>query len=495
MNYVERLENVTVLGAAGKMGSGILLLTALEMADLSLNPENKSWQFVLNAVDISHQALSGVMEFLKIHARRAAEKKIVFLRKIYEDREDLIENSEIIDQYIFDVLNIVKPTTVLESTYQSTLVFEAVLEKPELKVKLLSQINENSEKSPWIFTNTSSIPIHELDKKANLGGRILGFHFYNPPAVQKLAEIIKAETTLDELVEFAQSYAKNLRKKVVPSNDVAGFIGNGHFLRDILHGISEVQRLAGDMPFVEALYMVNKVSQEFLIRPMGIFQLIDYVGLDVCQSIMYIVNARLEEELYSELLDQCIARGVRGGQYADGSQKDGFFKYEKGRPTAAYDSDKKEYVPISQFQAECDEKLGPLPESALPWKALISEPDKTEILDMYFNEEKTYGDKYGYSSHHISRIINDAEEYAFRNEERPHDDKPFRVTPTTIIKAIDIWKKAELDLRPQVKGYALFLERSGYSSEYISNSLREEGIEIDNEPGGKRMGRIIDTSS
>jgi 3-hydroxyacyl-CoA dehydrogenase len=284
------------------------------------------------------------------------------------------------------VLNIVRPTTVLESAYQSTLIFEAILEKPELKVKLFSQINENSETSPWIFSNTSSIPIHELDQKANLGGRILGFHFYNPPAVQKLAEIIKAETTLDELVDFAYSYAKNLRKTVVPSNDVAGFVGNGHFLRDILHGISEVQRLAQSMPFVEALYMVNKVSQEFLIRPMGIFQLIDYVGLDVCQSIMAIINARLEENLYNELLDQWIARGVRGGQYADGSQKDGFFKYEKGRPTAAYDPATQKYVPISQFQAECEKKLGPLPESAFPWKTLISEPDKTELLAAYFKE-------------------------------------------------------------------------------------------------------------
>ena len=410
MNYTERVENVTVMGAAGKMGSGILLLTAMEMADLSLKPENKSRQFVLNAMDISDQALAGVMEFLKAQVQKAAEKKTVLLRKVYEDRQDLIENRDIIDQYVFDVLSIVRPTTLLEPAYQSTLIFEAIKEDPELKVKVLSQVDNSNKKSPWYFTNTSSIPIHQLDKEANLGGRILGFHFYNPPAVQKLVELIRAKTTLDEPVDFAHEYAKNLRKKIVPSNDVAGFIGNGHFMRDALHGISEVLRLAREIPFVEAVYMINKVSQEFLIRPMGIFQLIDYVGLDVCQYIMSVMNPHLEDEdLHSDLLDQFISLGVPGGQYADGSQKDGFFRYEKGRPTGIYDPDKKEYIPISEFHAACDKKLGPLPEGAMPWKAIIGNPHKEEILDEFFkalNQMDTQGaelaKEYGKRSKEIS---------------------------------------------------------------------------------------------
>ena len=79
----------------------------------------------------------------------------------------------------------------------------------------------------------------------------------------------------------------------MPSNDVAGFIGNGHFMRDALHGVAEVERLAAECGFVEAVYMVNRVSQDFLVRPMGIFQLIDYVGLDVCQCILGVMNDRL----------------------------------------------------------------------------------------------------------------------------------------------------------------------------------------------------------
>ena len=98
MNYSDKFENVTVLGAAGKMGSGILLLTALEMADLSLNPENKGKQFVINAMDVSSEALFGLMKYIRGQILKAAEKKTVQLRSFYTDRVDLIENEEIINR-------------------------------------------------------------------------------------------------------------------------------------------------------------------------------------------------------------------------------------------------------------------------------------------------------------------------------------------------------------------------------------------------------------
>lgn len=387
MNYAERLENVAVLGAAGKMGSGILLLTAMEMADLASKPENQSRQFVLNAIDVSDQALGGLMKYLSVQVQKAAEKKIVLLRKIYENHAELIDNKDIIDRYVADVTAVVRPSTRLESAYQSGLIFEAIVENPELKAKLLSQINKNNARPPWIFTNTSSIPIHELAEKAGLGGRILGVHFYNPPAVQKLVELIRAGSTQSELVDFALAFAGNLGKIVVPSNDFAGFIGNGHFMRDALHGISEAGRLSSGMPFVEAVYTVNRVSQDFLLRPMGIFQLIDYVGLDVCQYIMSVMNKRFQgEEIHSPLLDRMISAGVRGGQYSDGSQKDGFLKYEKNHPTHIYNPDTKQYLPVSAFQAACDERLGPAPRPPLTWKSAVKHPRKEAMLEEFFGK-------------------------------------------------------------------------------------------------------------
>lgn len=386
MSYDEQLQHVSVLGAAGKMGSGILLLTAVEMADISLKPENKGKVFVLNAIDVSDEALAGVMKYLRAQVLKMAEKKMVALRKVYAHRKDLIENGEIIEQYIFDVLSLVRTSTRIESAYDSTLVFEAIKEDPKLKATIFSQISTNSKKSPWFFTNTSSIPITKLDEEAKLGGRVIGFHFYNPPAIQKLVELIKGKKTLAEVETFALAYAKNLRKVVVPAHDVAGFIGNGHFMRDILHAGSEVERLTKEYTQVGAIYALNRISQESLIRPMGIFQLIDYVGVDVCSYIMSVMNPySKKEDLHSAMLDEFLKLGVKGGQFSDGSQKDGILKYEKGRPVAIYDLKKKKYIPIEEVKEKVDKKLGLLP-VAPAWKNVISNPDKEAIFKAYFAE-------------------------------------------------------------------------------------------------------------
>lgn len=392
MTYTDRLTNVSVLGSAGKMGSGILLLAALEVADQMLKPENKDRHFVINAIDVSSAALPGLMKYIRAQVLKAAEKKVVLLRGLYAHRAELIENSEIIDAYVDDVMGLIRPSTRLEVAYESTLVFEAVSENEALKVKLFSQINENNALQPWFFTNTSSVPIAGLDKGANLSGRVLGFHFYNPPAVQKLVEVITIAANPSEMKEFALQLAKNMRKVVVPSNDIAGFIGNGHFMRDALFALGEAKILSASMPMHEALYIVNKVSQDYLMRPMGIFQLIDYVGVDVVRFIMSVMNPHMPaEDLHSEELDRMFEKGIKGGQFSDGSQKDGILKYEKGKPVAVLNSDTGEYIPISSFAATADTWLGPLPESTMPWKNLVKAPDKDSLAARAFETYRTSG--------------------------------------------------------------------------------------------------------
>jgi 3-hydroxyacyl-CoA dehydrogenase len=389
MNYVERLQNVTVLGANGKMGSGILLLTAIEMADLSLKPENKGKSFVIYAMARRQQALADLMSYIQAQVVKQAEKKTVALRKVYADRKDLIENYDIIDQYVKDVMSVIRPVTTVESAYESTLIFEAISENPELKIEMISQIEKYNKNKPWYFTNTSSIPIGFLDKEIKLDGRILGTHFYNPPAVQRLVEVIKSDKTLPELCEFATQYIKAMKKIEVPSNDCAGFIGNGHFMRDALYGMGEATKLTKEMSFVEAVYSINKISQDYLIRPMGIFQLIDYVGIDVCQYIMKVMKPQVKnEDIHSPLLDQMIELGVKGGQNADGSQKDGFLKYDGGKVVGIYDTGKKQYVQISDIAAKCDAKLGNPPASIQPWKAVVGASNKDELLKKYFSDLK-----------------------------------------------------------------------------------------------------------
>ena len=415
MDHAERLETVAVLGAAGKMGSGIVLLVAMEMADQGLKPANRSRRYLLHAVDVSHQALAGLQKYLREQVLKAAEKRIVALRGVYADRADLVENSDIVRQYVNDVLDIVRPTTMLETAAEANVIFEAAPESLDLKLKLFAKTATGNPKGPWVFTNTSSIPIQEIDEKARLGGRVMGFHFYNPPAVQKLVELIRAKTTHDDVAAFADTLCKSLRKTVVPSSDVAGFIGNGHFMRDLLHGIAEVDRLCRDMPFVEAVYCVNRVSQDFLVRPMGIFQLIDYVGLDVCQCIMAVMNPRLPGQgLHSPLIDRLLELGVRGGQNHDGSQKNGFLEYGQGRPIGVYDPEQKRYVSIGGFQDGCDARLGPLPDPVVTWKAAVRDPARDALLATFFAGMKTMETpgaalavRYGRRSREIGRQLVD----------------------------------------------------------------------------------------
>jgi 3-hydroxyacyl-CoA dehydrogenase len=369
------------------MGSGIALLLAQEMARARLQPENRDRLFRLNLVDVSDAALAGLMGYLRTQLVKAGEKSAVLLRDLFRDREDLVENSEIIDAYVQEALALCRCGTDPATAAGSRMVFEAIVENAEVKVEVLGRLKGIAAPDAWFFTNTSSIPIRLLDERIGLGGRIIGFHFYNPPAVQKLAELIAAERTLPELRQASHELAARLRKKIIPSRDIAGFIGNGHFMRDGMHALEAARRLAPEMTLPGALYALNRVSQDFLLRPMGIFQLIDYVGVDVFQCILKVMDEHIGgETLRDELIDALAGRKVLGGQRADGSQKDGFLQYERNRPAGVYDLESGQYRKFDPagWSGEVDRKLGPLPAGHLPWKALLNHPAKEEKLAAYF---------------------------------------------------------------------------------------------------------------
>ena len=368
------------------MGSGILLLTALEMLALKLKPENRSKEYQLYAMDISEEGLKGLIEYIKKQVRKNGERKIDKVKELYTGEAGLTGDEDIVNRYVADVIGLIKSVTDLKPAYQSGLVFEAVNEDQKLKVRLLSEIDKNNPEKPWFLTNTSSVPIHELDEQAGLEGRIMGFHFYNPPAIQKLVEVIKSEKTIPDLAEFSKELVIRLGKIMVPANDVAGFIGNGHFMRDALFGIQKVEELSSEMSFTEAVFAINAISRKFLIRPMGIFQLVDYVGVDVVQLILKVMDPHFPDEtLFSPLLDKLNSLGAKGGQNPDGSQKDGFLKYEEGKIAGVYDPDKKDYIPVQDFKTKVNEKLGQLPEGMLSWKELIKNPDKEALVEKIFS--------------------------------------------------------------------------------------------------------------
>ncbi len=384
MTLDDRLENVAIIGAGGKMGSGIALLLAQEMTMQMRKSENQSRNYQLTLMDVNPDALEGVQRYITSQAIRFVEKNVDRLKENYPN---LQETDALQEQFLKDLSSIIHPTSDLADVKNAGLIFEAVLEKVALKTSIFKQLKSACSEQAYFLSNTSSIPIKELDSASGLNGRIIGFHFYNPPAVQKLVELIVPEKIAPELLEQAKELGKRLRKIMIPANDVAGFIGNGHFMRDGLHAISEAKRLQDQLSFVQSLYTVNRITQEFLIRPMGIFQLVDYVGLDIFQSILQIMNPHFpEENLHSELIDTLVDKGVKGGQHPDGSQKEGFFQYDKGKPAAIYDLEAGNYVALDEgnWKTKADERIGPLPEKHAPWKVLLKDEERSARLEAYF---------------------------------------------------------------------------------------------------------------
>jgi 3-hydroxyacyl-CoA dehydrogenase len=390
MSIAKEMERVAVIGAGGKMGRGISLLLAQEMAIQSLQPENHQLNFKLTLMDISAEALEGLRQYLDTQVRKYAQKNIESLKSFFAESGD----EAIVSAFVEKMHAICNPVTTLSEVTNNQLIFEAILENLALKVNVFNELKQ-ANPNAFFLSNTSSIPIHQLDQQVELNGRIIGFHFYNPPAVQKLVELIIPDNVSPKLKELSYELGKCLKKIVIPANDIAGFIGNGHFMRDGLYGIKEAEELMkGGMTFPQSIYAINQVTEKFLVRPMGIFQLIDYVGLDIFQSILKIMDPHFpDENLHSNLIDGLVEEGVKGGQYPDGTQKDGFFKYEKNRPIAVYDNAKQEYISFDRDEIKVfvDTQIGELPKSFNSWKTLLKDPERDEKLRKYFAELKTMG--------------------------------------------------------------------------------------------------------
>jgi 3-hydroxyacyl-CoA dehydrogenase len=350
---------------------------------------NRDKFFTIYAMDTSQNALNGLIRYVKEQALKYAEKNISTVRKLYAHDQSLIDNDEIIRQYVVDLVGLIRTGTRFEPAIDSRIIFEAVSERPELKVDLMQNINRSSKLQPWFFTNTSSIPISWLDDQAGLRGRIMGVHFYNPPLVQPLVETVRTETTHPGLTYFVGEFLNNTGKTAVPAYDVVGFIGNGYFMRDILFAESMMKNLQTRLSYTQSLWAVNKISRDFLIRPMGIFQLVDYVGIDVVQHIMSVMSTyNKAEAMNSPLVDSMMALGIKGGQNHDGSQKDGFFSYEKGKITGIYDPRKKRYSSSEDMDEWAAGYLGEPGPSWMPWKQMVSHPAKKDLLRKYFAELK-----------------------------------------------------------------------------------------------------------
>jgi 3-hydroxyacyl-CoA dehydrogenase len=157
----------------------------------------------------------------------------------------------------------------------------------------------------------------------------------------------------------------------------------------------------------EAVYVIDKITREHLVRPMGIFQLIDYVGIDVVRSILTVMREQIPApELHSPLLDEYFNAGILGGQYSSGKQKDGFLKYDNNRIVGVYDINLKDYLPIDAIALRGDNYIGAIPSDHKPWKAVNFSANKTTILEKWFASlanADTPGARLARDYHHNSR--------------------------------------------------------------------------------------------
>jgi 3-hydroxyacyl-CoA dehydrogenase len=378
----EALKTVAVVGAGGKMGSGIALLLLQEMARLEaeLTGAVGTGGYRLYLIDANPDALGHLLPYLRAQLTRYAERNIVALRQYYAEDVKKVSNQDIVQAFVEGALDTVRCETENAKAAHANLVFEAIAEEIEAKVGLFQTIASHAKSPPYYFTNTSSIPIHVLNDRAKLESRIIGFHFYNPPAIQKLVELVIPSQTNPQLISLAQVLGKRLDKQLVTAHDVAGFIGNGHFIREIMFACEKVHELSREYALTEAIALINKVTQDFLIRPMGIFQLIDYVGIDICQSIGGIMNRFLPGDLFQDgLLDEMITEDRRGGHEPNGDQKNGFFSYERAN-RKIYSLKEQSYIPIP----DCDKILGPFPKEHASWKHLQHDPHREIKLEYYF---------------------------------------------------------------------------------------------------------------
>lgn len=369
---LSEFKNICVLGASGKMGRGIVFLMAQYFFKLNFK---KGIKFELLAIDVSETGLKNMISYLEVQLAKFSEKNFSQIIEIYSGEPYEGSKEVYFKKYTEDVLKCIKTSTSIESAKEAELIFEAVAESIDLKTELMHKIEAITTVNPFYFTNTSSIPINSIEEKANVKGRVIGFHFYNPPPVQKLLEIIKTDNCLKELELIAQELAKSLNKTVVNAPDFTGFIGNGVFIREVSYAIGLVESLALEKGLINAVFLVNEITKKLLIRPMGIFEVVDYVGINVCKSIMDIMENDFKNEHFNNaLLKRLLEQNIIGGQDNNGKVKNGIFKYESGEIVGVFNG-----INYSNFdQLNFDELVN------LTWRELRGSMNMDAILSKHF---------------------------------------------------------------------------------------------------------------
>ena len=260
--------------------------------------------FKVNLVDLSQTALDKGMATISKNLDRQVAKEL------------LTE-----DQKASTLSNLTPLTDLSVGCSSADLVVEAATENVELKLKIFGQLDSICPEGTVLATNTSSISITKIGAATQRPDKVIGMHFMNPVPVMKLVEVIRGYATSDEVTNDIMALSAGLGKVPVEVNDYPGFVAN----RILMPMINEaVITLHEGVAGVEEIDTVMKLG---MAHPMGPLQLADFIGLDVCLSIMRVLYDGLGNTKYAPcpLLVNMVTAGKLGVKSGEG-----FYDYSEG---------------------------------------------------------------------------------------------------------------------------------------------------------------------
>jgi 3-hydroxybutyryl-CoA dehydrogenase len=211
-------------------------------------------------------------------------------------------------------------STNLEDMSGVDLVIEVVTEDLPTKISVFQRVDDLVGEDVVMATNTSSLPIAELAAATSRPERVVGMHFFNPPPVMKLLEIIRALTTSDETVDFARAIGERLGKTTVLAKDRAGFIVNFLLVPYLNAAVKMYEESFATREDIDAAIQLG------LGHPMGPLTLIDLIGLDTALHVSEVLYEEFKDPLYSAptLLKRMVSAGYLGRKSGRG-----FYQYDQ----------------------------------------------------------------------------------------------------------------------------------------------------------------------
>ncbi|MFN8229361.1 MAG: 3-hydroxybutyryl-CoA dehydrogenase [Bacteroidia bacterium] len=284
------MKSITVIGS-GTMGNGIAHTFA-------------QYGFKVNLVDINENALQKAIATITKNLDRQLQKGAI--------TEDVKNNT---------LSNITTLTDLEKGAKGADLVVEAASENIDIKLKIFKQLDEICDSKTILASNTSSISITQIAAVTKRADKVIGMHFMNPVPVMKLVEVIRGYNTSNDVCKSIMEMSKTLNKVPVEVNDYPGFVANKILMPMINEAIITLYE------GVAGVSEIDTVMKLGMAHPMGPLQLADFIGLDVCLSILRVLQDGFGNPKYAPC--PLLVNMVTAGHLGVKSGK-GFYDYSTG---------------------------------------------------------------------------------------------------------------------------------------------------------------------